>query len=117
MFNSATFASSYSVPSSPPTNFNIAIVSSSAIELSWQLPPLSDRNGIITGYTIRVVRTDTGETFVDQITGGIGFSVTGLLPHTTYTCSVLASTSVGMGPATTLVTTTPQDGQAPLFYL
>ena len=117
MLDSHISCISFSVPSSPPTNFTIDIVSSTDIELSWQPPVASDQNGVITNYSVSIEKSSSGEIVAEQTVSGISFSVTGLLPHTTYVCSVLASTSVGMGPAASLVTTTPQDGKDAPFYM
>ena len=55
---------------------------------------------------------ETGEEF--QLTSTTtSYNVTNLRPYTTYQCIIAASTSVGIGPFSTIVTIlTPEDGKA-----
>ena len=58
---------------------------------------------------------ETGEEF--QLTSrNTSITVTTLRPYTTYQCIIAASTSVGIGPFSTIVTIlTPEDGKT-LYY-
>ena len=58
---------------------------------------------------------ETGEEF--QLTSTTTFyTVTHLRPYTTYQCIIAASTSVGIGPFSTVVTiVTPEDGKAAYY--
>ena len=90
----------YIVPSSSPTDFSITVDNSTGVLLEWNPPPLSEQNGIITGYNVSLINTVTGEqmsffTTSTQITVGM------LKPFTIYRCAVAAYTLVGMGPFTT----------------
>ena len=71
---------------------------------------MAQQNGIIILYTINVTVADSGEMF--QLTSTTtSLTVSTLQPFTTYFCSIAASTSVGMGPFSTVITLqTPEDG-------
>ena len=57
------------VPSQPPKNVNAMAVTSQSILVLWNPPPLSDQNGVLTGYKIlyRVVRDDEGSLSIADI--------------------------------------------------
>ena len=90
----------------------MSIASSRSALISWAPPHESDRNGIITKYTINISAVETGEEFQLQLNSTTtSFTITTLRPYTTYHCIIAASTSVGIGPfSTTLSTLTPEDG-------
>ena len=103
-----TFSST--VPSSYPQNFTAVATSSRSAIVTWDAPPMAQQNGIIILYTINVTVADSGEMF--QLTSTTtSLTVSTLQPFTTYFCSIAASTSVGMGPFSTVITLqTPEDG-------
>ena len=86
--------------------------SSRSTLLSWQPPIESEQNGVITSYTITL--TDSRSSQVIQRTvpsSQTSLTVDSLLPFTTYSCSIAASTSVGLGPFSTFLSiTTLEDG-------
>lgn len=65
----------------------------------------------MTIFTINVSAVETGEDF--QLTSTTtSITVTSLRPYTTYRCIIAASTSVGIGPFSTVFTlVTPEDGE------
>ena len=71
---------------------------------------MAQQNGIIILYTINVTVADSGEMF--QLTSTTtSLTVSTLQPFTTYFCIIAASTSVGMGSFSTVITLqTPEDG-------
>ena len=73
------------------------------ISLTWQLPALEERNGIILGFIVRLssvsLRTETREI----ITMYRNITVTALTPYTVYECVVSAYTSIGTGPPGSIV--------------
>ena len=88
-----------SVPTGPAQDLNITVVSSDQALIMWEAPVLEDQNGVISGYTINVTLVRTGQSF-QRTSTTTAFLLDGLLPFTTYTCSVAAMTSVGVGPYT-----------------
>ena len=98
------------VPTSYPQNFVAVASSSRSATITWDPPPMAQQNGIIILYTINVTVADSGEMF--QLTSATtSLTVSTLQPFTTYFCIIAASTSVGMGPFSTVVTLqTPEDG-------
>ena len=74
---------------------------STSIEASWQLPPAEDRNGIITGFKLFYKKKgSSGSSSQIAINSGSTLTkvVTGLDEYTEYEFEVLAFTSVGDGP-------------------
>ena len=74
---------------------------STSIEASWQLPPAEDRNGIITGFKLYYKKKgSSGSSTQIAINSGSTLTkvVTGLDEYTEYEFEVLAFTSVGDGP-------------------
>ena len=104
--------STHTVPTSAPIGLSVISQSSSSLTLAWMAPPLERRNGLITGYSINVMNTDTG---ASMLLSSIGNSITvgELSPYTSYLCSVAAQTVVGPGPYTSPITvTTSEDGKS-----
>ena len=111
MSTSSNFVFLFSiVPTSYPQNFVAVASSSRSATVTWDPPPIPQQNGIIILYTINVTVADSGEMF--QLTSTTtSLTVSTLQPFTTYFCIIAASTSVGMGPFSTVVTfQTPEDG-------
>ena len=104
------FIFSSTVPYSYPQNFTAVATSSRSATVTWDPSPIAHQNGIIILYTINVTVADSGEMF--QLTSTTtSLTVSTLQPFTTYFCIIAASTSVGMGPFSTVVTLqTPEDG-------
>ena len=106
---------SIAVPSSPPGSFSLTASSSTSIRASWQLPPADSQNGIITGFKLFYKKNDSAKpaTMVPINSGAIlTKEVTGLDKYTEYEFQVLAFTSVGDGPNSSVeVERTRQDGK------
>lgn len=84
---------------------------SRSIRLTWDPPPVQDRNGIILMYTIFIV-TEDGVTMEITVTDTSANIVNGIRPFSTYTISISASTRLGQGPLTApIFLTTPEDGE------
>ena len=98
-------------PSQAPQSLSGIASSSTSITLSWS-PPLPEyRNGLIISYYVNITLIETG-TSVYYNTTHTTFSITGLIPYTSYSCIVAAETSIGRGPFTTLFTIiTQEDGR------
>ena len=99
------------VPSGYPQSLSVMPTTSRSALLQWEPPNEADRNGIVTEYIINVSAVETGEDF-QLISTNTSLTVTHLRPYTTYQCIIAASTSVGIGPFSTVVTViTPEDGK------
>ena len=106
---------SIAVPTKPPSNFSLTAETSTSIEASWQLPPAEDRNGIITGFKLFYKKKGSAE-LPTRLTINSGSTLTkvvsGLDKYTEYEFQVLAFTSVGDGPNSTVKSETSlEDGK------
>ena len=81
-------------PSAAPSNVRVTGATSTTITVQWGEVECIDRNGEITGYSVRY---SGGGRFV---TGGgtRQTTISGLTPSTDYTIEVAAVNSVGTGP-------------------
>ena len=94
-----------SVPTGPPENFTVEVLSSSAVLVSWTPPTVGKQNGIIITYTIILVELLTNTTLTYEQGGNISeLTVDELHPYYEYKCSMVAATQVGNGPFTGSVT-------------
>ena len=110
------FNCSIAVPSSPPTALSLTAKTSTSITASWQLPQQCTRNGEITGFKLFYKKKDSvGSATMVMVPINSGATltkdVTGLDKYTEYEFQVLAFTSVGDGPNSSVeVERTMQDG-------
>ena len=107
----------FSVPSQAPTNFNVTADTSTTINASWQLPPADSHRGIIRGFKLFYKKKDqfglpnTTITIKDVAT--LSEKVTGLNKYTEYEFQVLAFTSAGDGPKSSVqFERTKEDGKS-----
>ncbi|XP_066015625.1 tyrosine-protein phosphatase Lar-like [Pocillopora verrucosa] len=94
------------VPSQPPRGFTLAATTSESITASWQLPPKDSRNGIIIGYKLFYKEkgsSGAGSSKLINSQATRSQEVTGLVKYTDYEFQILAFTSVGDGPKSTVV--------------
>ena len=104
-----------SVPSQPPAAFKLTASSSTSITASWQLPPVFARHGRnITGFKLFYRKKGSvGSATTLTISSGSTLSrnVTWLDKYTEYEFKVLAFTSDGDGPNSSVeVERTMEDG-------
>ncbi|PFX12512.1 Receptor-type tyrosine-protein phosphatase F, partial [Stylophora pistillata] len=95
------------VPSKPPTALKLTASSPTSIIASWQLPPVFARHGRIKGFKLFYRKKESGKTAkTSVINNGTRFSrnVSGLERYTEYEFQVLAFTSFGDGPKSTVKT-------------
>ncbi len=97
------------VPASAPLNISGEFVNSTGLSVSWELPPVEHRNGIIRGFnvTYNSSQDDLQETSVE----GTSVDLFGLEEFTNYTINVAAFTDVGTGPTAVIVVQTDSDGE------
>ena len=105
------------VPASPPENVTVLVNSSTTIEVTWDIVPPIDQNGIITMYEVMYQPLETFNGIISTQTmnvSGTEMSVflIELQEFVNYNISVRAYTSVGAGPYSDEVTVlTLQDGK------
>ena len=100
----------FSVPSSPPEQFNTSADSSSTLQLQWNPPSSLSVNGIIQHYIITVYEVETDTIFQSTTSTSTQLSVSGLHPYYIYTCSISAVT-IGSGPVMNITIQMPEDGE------
>ncbi|XP_010281062.1 PREDICTED: receptor-type tyrosine-protein phosphatase delta, partial [Phaethon lepturus] len=88
------------VPSGFPQNLHSESSTSTSVQLTWQMPLLAERNGIITKYTIlyRDINVAYQPVELPVIPADTTMTLSGLKPDTTYDVKVRAHTSKGPGP-------------------
>uniref|UniRef100_A0A8C8ED12 Receptor-type tyrosine-protein phosphatase S n=1 Tax=Otus sunia TaxID=257818 RepID=A0A8C8ED12_9STRI len=88
------------VPSGFPQNLHSESSTSTSVQLTWQLPLLAERNGIITKYTIlyRDINVAYQPVELPVVPADTTMTLSGLKPDTTYDVKVRAHTSKGPGP-------------------
>ena len=96
-------------------NFTATASSSTSVTVRWQLPPADSRNGIITGFKLFYKQEDSAasQTMLTINSGATrNRQFTGLDKYTEYEFQVLAFTSVGDGPKSSVVVRrTEEDGK------
>lgn len=103
----------YTAPSAPPTSLSINVTSPQSLVVSWDPPPLEDRNGIIRYYIIRIrgEEEDTSLREINTQSSTTRFTVEDLHPYYNYNVSVAAGTTA-TGPFTpTVRVQIPETGQ------
>uniref|UniRef100_A0A1X7SR16 Fibronectin type-III domain-containing protein n=1 Tax=Amphimedon queenslandica TaxID=400682 RepID=A0A1X7SR16_AMPQE len=94
------------VPSTPVSNVKFASVGSVSMTVSWDEVPCDGRNGLITGYYLTYTDIASNTSYTVNITGEDNrmYNLTGLMPYTNYTVSIMPYNAVGMGPPSDNVT-------------
>lgn len=82
------------VPSIPPQNVATNVISSTAIMIIWNPPPLIYQNGFIISYQLLI--TDINFTATTTHTN---YTASGLQINTLYYFVVAAATAIGFGPS------------------
>ena len=83
---------------------------------SWEPPAYEDQNGAIVGYTIDTTVATTGVTY-QLYSATTSLTLINLSPFTTYFIVIAASTSIGLGPYSTIFTLkTREDGNTEHIY-
>ncbi|XP_051498226.1 receptor-type tyrosine-protein phosphatase delta isoform X17 [Apus apus] len=88
------------IPSGFPQNLHSESSTSTSVQLTWQMPLLAERNGIITKYTIlyRDINVAYQPVELPVVPADTTMTLSGLKPDTTYDVKVRAHTSKGPGP-------------------
>ena len=101
-----TFFYNSTAPSAAPQNVTAMAVDSTSISVSWSLPPLADRNGIIVGYNITYPDIE-----IELFTTELSIVISDLQPFTNYNVSVRAFT-VASGPPGSATVRTDSAGES-----
>ena len=80
---------------------------------SWAPPNVTQRNGVITGYSLSCTPQTAGGDITMQYTQDGTFTLGGFTPFTTYSCSIFASNSQGDGPVASRTIPTDEDCKLP----
>ena len=92
-------------PSAAPDGFSVTAKTSTSITASWQLPPEDDRNGIISGFKLFYKKKGSSGS-AKELTINSGSTLTKVVPgldeYTEYEFQVLAYTSIGNGPKSSI---------------
>ena len=96
------------VPSASPTSVTTSSETSSSITVQWGPVNCIDRNGDVTGYSVRYGVQGDGSTQTVSVSGGgiTETTISGLQSSTTYTIEVAAVNGAGIGPFSHPITTT-----------
>ena len=97
------------VPTTPPGNFSVNVLSPSSVKLTWTPVSSTQRNGVILHQTITYqgssIDTDTHAINIDS--GRTNYTFTQLYPSVTYNFTLHQSTIVGNGPRSYAAITMP----------
>ena len=80
-------------PGTPPRNLNGLSDDPRSLSVTWEIP--TEPNGVITEYQLQC--SGGGQVFSHTVMGSqTTTTLSGLLPYTSYSCSITAHTSVGV---------------------
>ena len=98
-------------PSGSPGGLSVRHKLPTTAELSWSPVSVEKQNGVITGYIVKVVGSDSPGEIPVLSAGTTSVQIPGLRPFTSYTFNVSAMTKAGTGPAATISSKTPEGGK------
>uniref|UniRef100_A0A1X7TLS5 Uncharacterized protein n=1 Tax=Amphimedon queenslandica TaxID=400682 RepID=A0A1X7TLS5_AMPQE len=90
-----------SAPTAPVGDIIFSSVESVSMTVSWDEVPCNGRNGPITGYHLTYTNITSNTSYTVNITGGDNrmYNLTGLIPYTNYTVSIIPYNYNMNGPA------------------
>ena len=91
------------VPSASPSEISIDAVYFDSIYVSWRAPLREHHNGELIGYNVTFTAT-TSEEVLDLFSASNSTAIDSLNPFISYTISVAAVTSAGVGPYSAALT-------------
>lgn len=94
----------------------VSALSSTSVRASWQLPPAGSRHGAIIGFKLFYQRKNSAADYPTVMTfesgSALSRDITGLHKYTAYEFQVLAFSSVGNGPKSSVQEVrTNEDGE------
>ena len=90
-------------PSGSPSSFRRAAIAPNNITVQWGETSCLSRNGVITGYIVRVFMNGRVERTVSIGGDTSEATIPGLIPSTTYGVQVAGVNSAGTGPFTSSI--------------
>ena len=102
-------------PTGPPLNFTVTPRARS-MTFSWAPPNVTQRNGVITGYSLSCTPLTAEGDITMQYTQDGTFTLGGFTPFITYNCSIFASNSQGDGPVASMTIPTDEDCKLPFQF-
>ena len=97
------------VPSAPPGGITAFNVAPTSFSVQWETVPCIQRNGDITGYSVRYGVLGNGgmETLTMVVPDILMTNLTGLVPATSYLVQVAGVNGLGVGVYGEITVTTP----------
>ena len=92
-----TYIYLFLVPSTPPVNFTVYSLNSTAILAEWNAPELINQNGVLTSYQVRFNGSvlDTTERSLNLSINTMSVILTGLLPNVYYCLLIRVGNQAG----------------------
>ena len=93
-------------------------VESVSMTVSWDEVPCNGRNGPITGYYLTYTNITSNTSYTVSITGGDNriYNLTGLIPYTNYTVSIIPYNYNMAGPARQEIQLTLRESSKSMRY-
>ena len=100
----------HTAPTASVSNITFSSVESVSMNVSWGEVPCNGRNGPITGYYLIYTNITSNTSYTVNITGGNNrmYTLTGLIPYTNYTVSIIPYNYDMTGPARQAIQLTPR---------
>ena len=86
------------VPTSSPLIVTVEGYDPASLMVTFQRPPLIDRNGPITGHVIQYTRVGSSDMMSINVTSGTIHTISGLVAYVNYSVIVATMTVNGTGP-------------------
>lgn len=99
--------SNYLAPSQPPEMLTLVDITSHTVTVTWQPPPLDSHNGVIRGYTVRIILDSNNDLSLFNVTGSI-ITIPDLHPYSSYDVAVAAFTT-DRGPFSNVLSLTSSE--------
>ena len=93
----------FAAPSGPPEGVTVGDTLSTSFIVIWQPPANENQNGLILGYTVKIVDLSSNnetEIYVTETT----LEVLDLMPFTLYEVAIAAHNAAGKGPFSVVIT-------------
>ena len=104
----------HTAPTASVSNITFSSVESVSMIVSWGEVPCNGRNGPITGYYLTYTNITSSTSYTVNITGGNNtmYTLTGLIPYTNYTVSIIPYNYDMTGPARQAIQLTDESSKS-----